>query len=57
MSRGESCWTAKLKDRDIPIIRSRINNGESFGKVALDYKVDKKAIWKAAKGFSWKHIR
>lgn len=57
MSRGESCWTAKLKDKDIPVIRSRIANGESFGRVALDYNVDKKAIWKAARGFSWKHIK
>lgn len=57
LRRGESFWSAKLKEIDIPVIRQRIGNGESFGKVAADYNVDKKSIWKAAKGFSWKHVR
>ena len=46
----------KISVSDIPIIRGRVKSGESKAKIAEDYGVGFNAIWKIAKGKSFKGV-
>lgn len=54
--RGGQKPNAKLKETDIPIIRQRVSEGDSFAEVAHDYKVSSTTISRVWHGLSWKHV-
>lgn len=47
---------SKLKEEDIPIIRARRNQGESFTAIAKSYHMDRSSIASAYYGESWAHV-
>lgn len=46
----------KLKEEDIPLIRSRLEAGESRAVIANDFNVTSGAIYQIEIGNNWKHI-
>lgn len=57
VTRGETQHLAKLKDSDIPRIRTRRASGESLISIARDYHVTLQTIWAVDKRITWKHIK
>ncbi len=55
--RGEDHKLAKLKDSDIPTIRSLYDNGFSTHIIGEIFNVDSKTIWNVGKRISWSHVR
>jgi hypothetical protein len=53
-ARGESSALAKLRARDIPIIRAMAREGVSQGKIARVFGVTLQAIWCVVKGKTWR---
>jgi hypothetical protein len=54
--RGSSIPWSKLKESDIPIIRSRSTSGESTANIAADYGVCFTTIRHIITGYSWGHV-
>lgn len=54
--RGSENGQSKLKEIDIPIIRSRIKAGESVCRVAREYGVSHKTLSQAYTGKTWGHV-
>ena len=55
MEKGSDRHNAKLKESDIPKIKSRLALGHSQRKIAKDYSVHQRVIWLIANGKSWRH--
>lgn len=55
-SRGEQSNLSKLKDSDIPVIRRRLEAGESCKAIGESYGVLRQAIYLIKVGKTWKHI-
>ena len=55
-SRGDNHYAAKLKDADIPIIISRLSNGETKASIARDYGVTHRVITLVQRGETRKHV-
>jgi hypothetical protein len=55
MEKGSDRHNAKLKESDIPEIRSRLALGHSQRKIARDYSVHQRVIWLIANDKSWRH--
>lgn len=53
---GSKNGSAKLHERDISVIRSRLRNGDSQIRIASDYGVNSKVIYKINRGIGWKHV-
>jgi len=53
---GENNPSSKLTNLDIPIIRSRILNGDPLYQIAKTYNVDQKTIRNIKNNKSWKNI-
>ena len=53
---GEKNVNAKLKAEDIPKIRERRKNGESYVSIAKSFNVDRTAIGFICRGQTWRHI-
>lgn len=53
MLRGEQIWNARLRETDIPVIRS---SSESSPALANRYGVTRSAINRARSGKTWRHI-
>lgn len=47
---------AKLQENDIPEIRRRLNQGESFYEIAKEFTVKPTTIWNIRENKSWKHV-
>lgn len=54
--RGEENGFARLRESDIPDIRSRIAAGESTYALASAYGVHQGTIWNVKAGRTWKHV-
>ncbi len=55
-AKGKSLPSTKLSESDIPIIRLRIANGESFSKIGKSYGINHKAIIAIHTGRSWSYV-
>lgn len=55
-SKGSERPSAKLKERDIPMIRALLAEGQFQKIIAEKYNVSQKAICDIANGKSWKHV-
>lgn len=53
---AENHCLAKLRDSDIPIIRSRLSAGDTYKQIAVDYGVAGHTIACITKGLTWKSI-
>ena len=53
---GSKNTSAKLKEEDIPIIKSRIRNGETCYAIARDYGVTGETILHIKHGRNWQHV-
>lgn len=53
---GSDVHLAVLTELQIPLIVARIEEGERFGQIALDYGVDKSAIRDISNGRTWHHL-
>lgn len=53
---GEEVWNSKLKDIDIPVIRKRAENGESYASISKDYPVEAESIARICIGELWTHL-
>ena len=56
MSVGSKNPRAKLSEKDIPVIRNRLKNGESSVKIANDYDVTIGMIQHIKHGRSWRSV-
>jgi len=54
---GSLQGNAKLKESDIPVIKSRIKAGDAKAAIARDYGVSPGAIAHIDKGRAWKHVK
>lgn len=54
---GENHWNSKLKERHILEIRKRIQTGQTQGKIAAIYKVNRRTISKIGTRKAWKNIK
>lgn len=50
-------YGAKLKNSDIPIIRSRLSSNESPTSIAKDYSIGRHIIYKIKYGKSWESVK
>ena len=57
MLKGEKMPTSRLTDSMVGEIRERWGQGESLDSITADYPVSRSAIWFAATGKTWKHIK
>ena len=57
VKRGSSCHAAKLTEKDIPIIRQRIQNKENVNEIAKDYCIHKDQIYRIKKRQTWAHVK
>ena len=55
-AKGEKHSQSKLTNRDIPIIRSRLNRGETQISIARDFKIDPSVISNIKTGILWSHV-
>ncbi len=55
-ARGENAGPAKLKEADIPIIRSLVTSGMSLAAVSRQYGVGRTCIRDIINGKSWTHV-
>jgi len=53
---GEAHGKSKLSESDIIYIRNARGNGDSLGRLASQFKVNKSAICKICRRTTWKHI-
>jgi len=53
---GENHPSARFKNKDIPVIRQRQNDGETLQAIASDYGVSRKCIWDIVNRETWSHI-
>ncbi len=53
---GQNHKRSKLKDVDIPVIRSRLLAGETQASIARDYGVDKLNISRISRRLIWAHV-
>lgn len=56
ISKGSKCGRSKLTEKDIPRIREKIRNGETYASVAIDYNIHPASIRAIALNLTWKHI-
>jgi DNA invertase Pin-like site-specific DNA recombinase len=56
MPRGEQHGNSRLKEWQIPYIRTLLENGASHADIARAYNVDKATIGRIARGKTWTHI-
>jgi hypothetical protein len=54
---GVNRQSSKLVDKDIPVIRQRLANGETQRSIAKDYGVSGISILRIKNGRNWKHIK
>lgn len=54
--RGSTRPLAKLREENIPHIRSRLSDGESCASIARDYGVSEGLIRHVKKGRNWSHV-
>ena len=54
--RGVLGELAKLTEKDIPVIRQRLKNGEVQRIIALDYGVHQVTISRIKTGKDWSHV-
>jgi hypothetical protein len=52
-AKGNKIGVSKLQEKDIPIIRERISDGEKFSSISNDFLVSRTAIRMIATGKSW----
>lgn len=57
MSCGEKRATAKLSDDLVRNIRSRYRAGETIDSITTDTAASRSAVWLAATGKTWKHVK
>lgn len=53
---GSMNGRAKLTEKDIPIIRQRISDGENMSKISRDYDVSANCIYEIKIGKRWSHV-
>ena len=46
----------KINDSDVPVIRQRYDNGETYEAIARDYPITKGSVRDICRGVSYKHI-
>ena len=56
-NRGENHGMAKLRDRDVVIIKMLIRSGKPVPHIASKFKVSKTTIKRIRRGFNWNHVR
>lgn len=55
-ARGSANGRSKLKEKDIPVIRARLKEGDGMSVIAREYKVDPASIRHIRDGRNWKHV-
>lgn len=54
---GEKQRSAKLKEKDIPVIRKMISEGKNYGVIGKIFGVSDESIGGIARGKYWKHVK
>jgi hypothetical protein len=55
-SRGSRNPNARLSEKDIPAIRRRVANGETYASVAQDYGVSADSVGSIVRRAGWRHV-
>ena len=53
---GERFWSARLKERDVRVVRWLLLRGWAASKIARLYSVHRDTIWNISAGKTWKHV-
>lgn len=57
VQRGASHSSAKLDDAKVVEAKLRVMRGESCAAIARSFGVTRQAVWRAVRGYTWKHLR